>query len=93
MWIFICKPVAYFSFQLSKLSDLPGNALQIFEILLFYLVSEHLDYALELGLQGIPVPETKTQPQIYFFDVVCQSNTVVHLLEKQFSDSLVPLVM
>lgn len=78
---------------LSRQSDMPGNALQIFEILLHYLMAEHLDYALELGLQSVPIPENKTQPQIYFFDVVRQCNAIIHLLEKQFNDSLVPLVI
>ncbi|XP_023711721.1 exocyst complex component 5 isoform X2 [Cryptotermes secundus] len=78
---------------LSRQSDLPGNALQIFEILLHYLMAEHLDYALELGLQSVPIPENKTQPQISFFDVLRQCNAIVHLLEKQFIGSLVPLVM
>lgn len=79
--------------MLSRQSDMPGNALQIFEILLHYLMAEHLDYALELGLQSVPIPENKTHPQIYFFDVVRQCNAVIHLLEKQFIDSLVPLVI
>ncbi|GLH07899.1 Exocyst complex component 5 [Gryllus bimaculatus] len=78
---------------LSRQSDLPGNAIQILEILLHYLIAEHVDYALELGLQAVPIPETKTPPQIYFFDVVQQCNAAVHLLEKQFNDSLVPLVV
>ncbi|GFG31078.1 hypothetical protein Cfor_00691 [Coptotermes formosanus] len=78
---------------LSRQSDMPGNALQIFEILLHYLMAEHLDYALELGLQSVPIPENKTQPQISFFDVLRQCNAIVHLLEKQFIDSLVPLVI
>lgn len=78
---------------MSRQSDMPGNALQIFEILLHYLMAEHLDYALELGLQSVPIPENKTQPQISFFDVLRQCNAIIHLLEKQFSDSLVPLVM
>ncbi|KDR06665.1 exocyst complex component 5 isoform X2 [Zootermopsis nevadensis] len=78
---------------LSRQSDMPGNALQIFEILLHYLMAEHLDYALELGLQSVPIPENKTQPQISFFDVLRQCNAIIHLLEKQFIDSLVPLVI
>lgn len=78
---------------LSRQSDMPGNALQIFEILLHYLMAEHLDYALELGLQSVPIPENKTQPNISFFDVLRQCNAIVHLLEKQFIDSLVPLVI
>lgn len=56
-------------------------------------MAEHLDYALELGLQSVPIPENKTQPHISFFDVLRQCNAIVHLLEKQFIDSLVPLVM
>nr|CAD7435764.1 unnamed protein product [Timema monikensis] len=78
---------------LSSQSDLPGNAAQILESLLHYLMLEHVDYALDLGLHCVPIPETKTQPQIYFFDVVQQCNAIVHLLEKQFNDSLVPLVV
>ncbi|KAK6639613.1 hypothetical protein RUM43_007886 [Polyplax serrata] len=78
---------------LSSPSDLPGNALQITNILLKHLITGHIDYALELGLQTIPIPETKNFPQIYFFDIVRRTNAIVHLLEKLFSDSIVPLVI
>lgn len=57
-----------------------------------YLMHEHVDYALELGLSAIPIVENKTAPQIYFFDVVQKSNTIVHLLEKLYSDSVIPCV-
>jgi hypothetical protein len=73
--------------------DLPNNALSVFDILLQYLCVEHIDYALELGLQGIPSSEPKTQPEIFFFDVVRQCNAICHLLEKQFVDSVIPLVV
>ena len=43
-------------------------------------------------LPAIPLADPKTQPEIYFFDVVGQANTMFHLFEKQFSDSLIPLV-
>ncbi|KAF4518681.1 hypothetical protein B566_EDAN002716 [Ephemera danica] len=78
---------------LSRSEEACNNATQILEILLNYLVLEHVDYAVDLGLQTVPIPESKSQPQIYFFDVVRQCNTVIHLLEKQFSDSVLPLVM
>ncbi|XP_076314022.1 exocyst complex component Sec10 isoform X1 [Tachypleus tridentatus] len=78
---------------LSRQSDLPANAVQIFDILLQYLCVEHIDYALELGLQGIPLSEPKSPPEIYFFDLVRQCNAICHLLEKQFIDSVVPLVV
>ena len=66
--------------------------MEIFGILISYLLHEHVDYALELGLSGIPLAECKTIPELFFFDVVGQTNAIIHLLDKQFSDSLLPLV-
>ncbi|XP_005100941.1 exocyst complex component 5 [Aplysia californica] len=78
---------------LSSTSDLPSNAIKIFEVLVQYLVTEHIDYAVEIGLLGIPPAEPKVEPEIYFFDVVSQANTLFHLFEKQFTDNFIPLVM
>lgn len=78
---------------LSKSDEIPMNALQIFEILLQYLISEHVDYALELGLQSVPIPESRTQPEIHFFNIVRQCNAIVRLLEEQFNDSVIPLIV
>jgi len=77
---------------LSKTSDLPVNAVEIFNILISYLLHHHVDYALELGLAGIPLPETKQPPELHFFSCVSQTNTIIHLVDKLFTDSLVPLV-
>jgi len=77
---------------LSSSKDLAHNAVEIFGILISYLLHEHVDYALELGLSGIPLAECKTIPELFFFDVVGQTNAIIHLLDKQFSDSLLPLV-
>ncbi|KAL4237391.1 Exocyst complex component 5 [Mactra antiquata] len=79
--------------SLSGSSDVPGNAVKILDILIKYLVIEHIDYAVEIGLQGIPVSEPKVPPQIYFFDTISQANTLFHLFEKQFMDSAVPLFL
>ncbi|RWS09744.1 exocyst complex component 5-like protein, partial [Dinothrombium tinctorium] len=78
---------------LSKQLDLPNNALLILDIQLHYLCIEHIDYALELGLMSIPPSEPKSPPETYFFDVVRQCNAICHLLEKQFVDSIIPLVI
>jgi len=78
---------------LSKQSDLASNAEEIWNLLVSYLLHNHVDYALELGLSGIPLPETKSSPEIYFFDVVSSTNTIIHLVDKLFTDSLVPLVV
>ena len=77
---------------LSNQKDMPGNAVEVFNILISYLLHEHIDYALEIGQQGIPLPECRTIPELYFFDVVGQTNAIIHLFEKQFNDSLLPLV-
>ncbi|RZF42188.1 hypothetical protein LSTR_LSTR004337 [Laodelphax striatellus] len=79
---------------LSQPSELANNAVLIMEVLQQQLVVEHLDYAIELGLQAVPIPESKAQqPFIYFFDVVRQTNAIVHLIEKLYNDSLLPLVV
>ncbi|XP_041351555.1 exocyst complex component 5-like isoform X2 [Gigantopelta aegis] len=78
---------------LSSQSDLATNAVKIFDVLVYFLVTEHIDYAVEIGLQSIPQPDPKTEPKIYFFNVVNAANTLFHLFEKQFMDSLVPLIL
>ncbi|KAI1288041.1 Exocyst complex component 5 [Halotydeus destructor] len=78
--------------QLSKESDKSTNALAVLDIQLQYLITEHIDYAVELALQAIPANEPKSVPNIFFFDLVRQCNAICHLLEKQFVDSLIPLV-
>ncbi|XP_023341495.1 exocyst complex component 5 [Eurytemora carolleeae] len=78
---------------LSKPSELSSNAMEIFNILVSYLLHYHVDYAVELGLAGIPLPETKVPPETYFFDIIRQTNTIIFLVDKLFSDSLVPLVV
>lgn len=82
-------------FQLSSSSDIPSNSYQIFEVLTAYLIEDYVDYGLELAVQSVPIPEAKTHepPNVYFFDVVKQVNTIIVLYENQLSDTLVPLIM
>lgn len=79
--------------QLSRSEEKPANAAQILDRLLNSLLSEHVDYAIELGLQAVPVVEgSKTPPTIYFFTIVHQCNNIIHLFEKQYMDSIEPLI-
>lgn len=78
---------------LSKPIELPKNALDILDIQLHYLINEHIDYAVEIGFQSLPSSEPKSAPEIHFFETVRQSNAVCHLLEKQFVDSVLPVVV
>lgn len=74
-------------------NDLPNKIMEIFEILLTALCTEHIEYALDLGLQSIPPNDPKTAPEIKFFEIARQCNAICHLLEKQFVNSILPLVM
>uniref|UniRef100_G3SAM6 Exocyst complex component 5 n=1 Tax=Gorilla gorilla gorilla TaxID=9595 RepID=G3SAM6_GORGO len=77
--------------RLSDPSDLPENAFRIFTILVEFLCIEHIDYALETGLAGIPSSDSRNA-NLYFLDVVQQANTIFHLFDKQFNDHLMPLI-
>ncbi|XP_042858694.1 exocyst complex component 5-like isoform X1 [Penaeus japonicus] len=79
--------------MLSTQSDVHNNAVQIFDLLTKALLIEHVDYAIELGLQVIPGGEVRTHPEISFLEVVHQSSSMMNLLDKLFSDSLVPLII
>ena len=58
--------------------------------LVSYLLHNHVDYAVELGLAGIPLPESRNHPEIHFFDIVRQTNTIIFLVDKLFSGRLLP---
>nr|XP_002125790.1 exocyst complex component 5 [Ciona intestinalis] len=77
---------------LSSQSKLAANATRIFNLLLEFLCKQHIEYAIDLGLMAVPPSDPKTEPNIYFLDIVQQTNTVFHLFEKQFADPLLPLV-
>ncbi|XP_014093242.3 exocyst complex component 5 [Bactrocera oleae] len=78
---------------LSTAIELPTNVIKLNDILLRFLMHEHVVYALELGLQAIPIVEGKTFPQLYFFDVVQKTNIIVHLLEKLSNSSVIPCII
>ncbi|VDO17300.1 unnamed protein product [Brugia timori] len=64
----------------------------IFDVLLRFLYTEHLDYAIDLSLAGISLAEPKTEPPNYFFSVVQQAVAITHLFHKQYDDSIFPFV-
>lgn len=84
----------YFVFllQLSQENDLPKNATRLADILLQYLMRDHVDYAINLGLNAIPTTDSKLFPQPNFLEIVQKTNTIVHLLEKIYSASIGPCV-
>lgn len=81
------------SFQLSQENDLPKNATRLSDILLQHLMRDHVDYAINLGLNAIPTTDSKVFPQPHFLEIVQKTNTIVHLLEKIYSASIVPCVV
>lgn len=56
-------------------------------------MKDHVDYAINLGLNAIPTTETRTFPQTNFLDVVQKTNAIVHLFEKIYAASIIPCVV
>lgn len=79
---------------LSKENELPSDVVKLAEMLLRYLMHEHVNYAIDLGLQAIPIVERKAVSNMYFFfEVVQKSNTMVHLLEGIYKANIIPSAM
>ncbi|MFH4979284.1 hypothetical protein AB6A40_005993 [Gnathostoma spinigerum] len=64
----------------------------ILDLLFRFLYTEHVDYAVDLGLAGISLAEPKSEPPNYFFAVVQQTAAITHLFSKQYDDSIYPLI-
>jgi hypothetical protein len=77
---------------LCRPQDLSATALHVFDIQTQYLFAEHLDYGVEVALQAIPSPDSRTAPDVHFLEVVRQCNAICHLADKQFVDAVLPLV-
>lgn len=50
--------------QLCTANELPGTTVALMEVVIQHLLIEHVDYALDLGLQSIPIAESKSPPQV-----------------------------
>lgn len=77
---------------LSKPQSLPASAACLLKIQLKNLAEQHLEYALDLALNALSPPEPRNQPDLFYFEVVRQCNAVCHLMEKQFVESVLPVV-
>ncbi|CAB3249137.1 unnamed protein product [Arctia plantaginis] len=71
-------------------NEVSNTTVALLEILIQHLLVEHVDYALDLGLQSIPIAESKSPPQIYFFDIVNQANKIIRMFEEHFQESVSP---
>lgn len=63
-----------------------------FDQLIQYLCVDFIDYAIDLGLLACPLPEPRSEPSLHFLATAADASAIVHLLEKQFSDSIWPIV-
>lgn len=72
------------------------NATQIFNVLLKKLGQQHIVYALDICLAGLPtgrdLDTPKSEPNLQFLSIIQEVNTIWHLAEKQFNDDLLPLI-
>lgn len=47
---------------------------------------------MEIGLAGISLAESKTEPPAYFFSVVAKCTSIVLLMMKQFEDPIYAII-
>lgn len=47
----------------------------------------------ELALYYCPLADSKVEPNLHFFTAVADTSAIVHLFEKQFADSLWPIIV
>nr|CAB3508192.1 unnamed protein product [Spodoptera littoralis] len=74
-------------------NELSGTTVALLEVVIQHLLIEHVDYALDLGLQSIPIADSKSPPpQIYFFDIVKQANKIVRMFEEHYQESVLTCI-
>ncbi|XP_048486258.1 exocyst complex component 5 [Plutella xylostella] len=73
-------------------TELPGVLSSLLDVVIQYVLVEHVDYALDLGIQSIPIAESKSPPQIYFFDIVNQASKIIKMFEQHFQEAIVPCI-
>eukprot|EP00045_Choanoeca_perplexa_P011981 m.128729 g.128729 ORF g.128729 m.128729 type:complete len:733 (+) comp15837_c0_seq3:142-2340(+) len=78
--------------DLSPLKDAPQWPLQLFTRLLAALCKDHMKYALNVAQRFLPPKKPKTEPAIYFFDVISDVNKIFYLIQKHFQDCMVPVI-
>ena len=62
-----------------------NDAARLFELLVQYLCVEHIDYAVDLGLQGIPSPHNGLV--VTTFHSICNLSRAVMLSEPNVSQT------
>lgn len=78
--------------SLCKKDELLEQIRVFYDMLLKFLYTEHVEYAIELGLACIPLSEPKAEPSAIFFKLIQQSSTITHLFAKLFDDSIHPVI-
>lgn len=63
--------------QLCTANELPGITTSLLDVLIQHLLVEHVDYALDLGLQSIPIAESKSPPKVINQILILYINTTV----------------
>ncbi|VDD74618.1 unnamed protein product [Mesocestoides corti] len=78
---------------LSKASDRPQFGLKLFDMLLRYLVNEHIDYGITLALQTLNTTDPKSsEPSFTFFSAVNEGTTLFNFFDKAVNEFIGPLL-
>lgn len=78
---------------LSKDQDVASNVVKLADILLTSLMTDFVTYGLMKGIELLPLGESKAFTQTVFFEVVQKCSIIVHLLEKLYTTTIIPIVI
>ncbi|KAM7532720.1 hypothetical protein Aperf_G00000130093 [Anoplocephala perfoliata] len=81
------------SMMLAKPEDRPQIGVKILDLVVRYLINEHIDYGISLALQVLNSVDPKyTDPTFTFFAAVNESTTLFDFFEKAANEFIGPLV-
>ncbi|CAH8459963.1 unnamed protein product [Schistosoma turkestanicum] len=79
---------------LSQPTAIPDNGKFIFNCLYHYLIVEHVDYGVTLGLHGLNVADPRNNnPNLIFFSIIHEATSIFHFFEKTIDESISPMIM
>ncbi|CAH8470726.1 unnamed protein product [Schistosoma mattheei] len=79
---------------LSQPTAIPDNGKFIFNCLYHYLIVEHVDYGVTLGLHGLNIADPRNNnPNLVFFSIIHEATSIFHFFEKTIDESILPMII
>uniref|UniRef100_A0A3Q0KPF0 Exocyst complex component 5 n=1 Tax=Schistosoma mansoni TaxID=6183 RepID=A0A3Q0KPF0_SCHMA len=79
---------------LSQPTAIPDNGKFIFNCLYHYLIVEHVDYGVTIGLHGLNIADPRSSnPNLVFFSIIHEATSIFHFFEKTIDESILPMII